>query len=142
MLAVFPWRLPLNLLEKPQQTARDHGELYQHEYLMIDSTSTVMSSCGTCHNLSTTHGNDRATLSGGVGISGPGFSFSATIDENLDLNMNGQAGINGLVATISSTHISNPGPRIVVTSGGNRTVQTSGSSTSTEMTRIDNTRGG
>ncbi|MBT5964145.1 MAG: hypothetical protein HOG99_21595 [Gemmatimonadetes bacterium] len=68
--------------------------------------------------------------------------MSATIDENLNLTLNGQAGANGFVATVSSTHITNPGPRIIITSSGNRTVQTSGSSTSTESTRIDNTRGG
>ena len=132
----------MNLLEKPLPAVKNHGELYQHEHLMIDSTSTVMSSCGTCHDLRNTHGNASAIMSGGVGISGPGVSMSATIDENLNLTLNGQAGANGFVATVSSTHITNPGPRIIITSSGNRTVQTSGSSTSTESTRIDNTRGG
>jgi hypothetical protein len=132
----------LNLLEKPQQAVKNHGELYQHEHLMIDSTSTVMGSCGTCHDLSNTHGSDRGIVSGGVGIGIPGVSLTATIDENFNLTVGGQVGNNGPVVAVSATHITNPGPRIIITSSGNRTVQTSGSSTSTESTRIDNTRGG
>jgi hypothetical protein len=66
-------------LYKPNRKLRSGVEVYHNESMQIDSTSTVMEACGSCHNLGGIHQHDRTSTSAGVGISIPGGSGSATI---------------------------------------------------------------
>jgi hypothetical protein len=135
------WRISLIPLKKPQRNTRCAAALYGQEYMSIDSSSTVMGSCGGCHDLRSVHGQPRTSSAAGVGIAAGPLSGTATIDNNLNLNLSAQAGQNGLVVVLSSSQPTISGPKITVNSG-TRTVQTSGSSTDTQSTRVDKTRGG
>lgn len=141
MLTVLNGGYFLIALHKPKRQYRASEELYQHETLTIDSSSTVLSSCGNCHDLRGVHSQSHVSASAGVGISVGPLSGSATVDGDLNLNLSAQLGQNGPVAVFSATHVTNTGPRIVVNSG-TRSVQISGSQTSTQSASADNTRSG
>ncbi len=124
-------------MHKPARKVRRAVELYECESITVDSTTTVMSACGGCHDLSTTH-QDKVTSFAGVGASMPGFSATAVINDNGTLSATAQLGAGVVVGT---TATSGGGPDIYVVTGGTSLSagQRSVSST-TSSTYQDNTR--
>jgi hypothetical protein len=118
---------------RPQST-----HLYHEESALIDSTTTVMEACGSCHNLNTIHGHNRSESSLGVGVNVPGFSGTASVTGSGNLTMSASVGT-GVVATSTATHYRNTGPHVSVS--GSRSVTLSGSNGTTSA-RQDNTRVG
>lgn len=114
--------------------------MYHNESVQIDSTTTVMEACGSCHNLGGIHEHDRTSTSTGVGISTPGGSASASITSDGHLSMSFSAG-NGFVIGGQSLHIPNTGPHLSTSSSRSITLS-GGSGSGTTSAKQDNTRVG
>ncbi len=127
-------------LMKPAGRPRTGVEVYHGESMQIDSTTTVMEACGSCHNLGGVHSHDRTNTQAGVGFNGPLVSGSASVTSDGHLSMSVNIG-SGFVIGGQSLHIPNTGPHL--SSASSRGVTLSGSSGSgTTSTQQDNTRVG
>jgi len=132
----------MHLLRKPSRLRYgSEVEAYHGEQMQVDSTTTVMESCGTCHNLAETHSHVSMNAGAGVGITGPGGSASITLDKGDKATLGGTFG-EGLVVHSSVTYNPNPGPHVVVASPRSPGVTLSGGGTETYSTAVDNTRVG
>jgi hypothetical protein len=126
-------------LLKPDPRSLSEVELYHGESMTIDSTTTVLEACGSCHNLGGIHQHERLSSSAGVGVILPGANGSATITSDGQFSLNVNVG-NGFVIGGQSLLVPNTGPHL--STAGTRGITLSGGGTDTATTSQDNTRVG